>query len=391
MLERSDFLIPDGTLYLNSGTLAYTPRSVQRAIRDYQDSAEASPAQGLFSAWRNTWKVQCDLAAFLNARPEHLFLRTNVTYAMNDFILALEIPKDSEILVSDVEYGAIVNICRYKAELEGHSVKTMHVPSRGDELFGLSPKALVDGFERAISKKTKLVVLSHVTTGSGLRLPIEEFAAICRSRGIVFAADGAHGMGSVPLDLSKTQVDFYGSNLHKWMMGPKGTGWGWVAPEIRNRLKPKFAGWTTYELPSPFAAFGGGDPWTTRWMISSSHNFSDFYAISDTLDLWLKHGPAEIMARQRRLLEFAKKTVSDKTEWNCLSRFPDFLSGPLAAFELPDSLEREGFGLIDRLKDQHQLHISMTFIQGRWCLRITPHIYNTEAEIERAAEILKGL
>lgn len=388
---RSHFVMPSNLIYLNSGTMGLTPRSVLTGMQNSKNVIEDNPAQSLFMAWSQMWPVQKALGEFLKANPKDLFLRNNVTYAMNDFLMALELPANSEILISDIEYGAIVNICRYKAELEGHQLRTMAVPARGAELQTLTEESFLQHFEKSLSSKTALVMFSHVTTGSGFVFPIEKIAHICRRRNIVFAVDGAHGAGSMPLDFSQTEVDFYGSNLHKWLMGPKGTGFGWVAPHLRPRLKPKFAGWTSYDLAPHFAVFGDGDPWTCRWMICSTHNFSDFYGIRDTLEFWQKTGPEKIFARQRELRDLTAKIVTEKTKWTCLSQPQACFRGPLLAFDLPDHLAAQGFELMYRLKNCDGIQVSMTMIQDRWALRLAPHIYNTEQEIEKAAEILARL
>jgi isopenicillin-N epimerase len=99
-------------IYLNSGSMALSPLSVRQAIDRHKHQFELNPSAGLFSAWEKCWKAQQDLARFVKADPADLYLRTNVTYVMNDFIMALNLPKGSEILISDVEYGAIINMCR---------------------------------------------------------------------------------------------------------------------------------------------------------------------------------------------------------------------------------------------------------------------------------------
>ncbi len=361
--------------------MAFSPRAVLEAQQGYKKIIEENPALALFSAWPQMWTAQKRLAEFLNARPQDLFLRPNVTVAMNDFIMALELPPNSEIIISDIEYGAIINICRYKAEKEGHTLKIVG----GGESF-------LANLKQAVGPKTKLVMVSHVTTGSGFVFPIEEIAAFCRQKNIFFAVDGAHGAGSMPLDFSKTEVDFYGSNLHKWMMGPKGTGFGWVSPKMRPHLKPQFAGWTTYDVQPHFQAFGGGDEWTVRWMICSTVQFADYYAISDTIQFWQTLGAAQIQKRQRELRDFCASEVTRKTGWVCLSdQVAPAFRGPMVAFALPAALANRGFELIFLLKEKHQLLVSMTMIHNTWCLRLAPHIYNTEAEITQAAGVLASL
>lgn len=384
---RDLFHYPKNLNYLNSGSVALSPKSVIEKMAQEKALYELNPTDGLFSAWKKMWSTQKNLAQFFDADAKNIFLRTNVTYVMNDFIMALKLPANSEILISDLEYGAVVKICEYKAELEGHSLRVFSLHDKNQDPSTLSEEEILDRVQSALTPKTKLVMLSHVMTGSGLKIPAEKIGALLHSRGVFFACDGAHGAGSTDLDFSNTQIDFYGTNLHKWLMGPKGTGFGHVLPRMREHLQPKWAGWTTGTLFSHFAVFGEADPWTARWMICSTHNFSDFYGIDTTLDFWREHPSSVIFARQKELADFCGHHVSEKTGWKNLSAFPENLRGPLVAFELPEKLAAREFELMFFLQREHQIVISMTIIQGSWCLRMAPHIYNTKSEIEQAAEI----
>jgi isopenicillin-N epimerase len=369
--------------------MSLSPTTVIEKVRKQKEILEQDPTDALFGAWKRMWHQQKKLAEFFKADPKYLYLRPNVTLAMNDFLMALKLPKGSEILTSDIEYGAIVKICEHKAALEGHQVRIFSLHDQGQNPETVTEAQLLERLEISLSAKTKLVMLSHVTTGSGLTLPIEKMAKLLRSRGIFFAVDGAHGAGCKPLDFSKTEVDFYGTNLHKWLMGPKASGFAFVSPQVREFLEPKFAGWTSGDIAPHFSVFGEGDAWTTRWMISSTHNFADFYGIEESLNFWHDQGSENIWQRQRQLWSLTVQQVSDKVSWPCMSLFPkEDLQGPLAAFRLPEKLSSMGFGLMTQLKEKFGIVISMTMIQGEWCLRISPHIYNTAEEIEKTAKIL---
>ncbi len=385
---RSLFRYPENIIYMNSGSMALSPACVQERVQAEKARLEQNPTAALFGAWPRMWEQQQKLAQFFKADPNHLFLRNNVTLVMNDLIMALNLPKGSEILTSDIEYGAIVKICQHKAQLEGHELRFFSLHDKHQEPGTITEAQLLERLEKALSPQTKLVMLSHVMTGSGLALPVEKMARLLRAKGIFFAVDGAHGAGSVPLDFSKTEIDFYGTNLHKWLMGPKGTGFGYVAPRMREHLTPKFAGWTTLEVPPHFAMFG--DPWTQRWMISSTFNFSDFYGIAETLKFWQEQGPQKIMQRQTDLLNLTKQLIPQATGWKCMSDFatPD-LCGPLAAFQLPAAIQKMGFEYMMKLQAEKGLVVSMTMIQHEWMLRLSPHIYNDESDLEKTAGILK--
>lgn len=391
MNYRSLFAYPENTIFLNSGSMSLSPRCVLETVAKQRKIFEDNPTDGLFGAWERLWEVQKELAAFYKARPQDLYLRMNVTYAMNDFILALKLPVGSEILVSNLEYGAITKICQHKAKAEGHSVREFNIYDPKQDPSTVTEDLILKNIEKNLTPKTKLVMLSHVMTGTGLKIPVEKIAKLLRSKKVFFAVDGAHGAGACELDFSKTEIDFYGTNLHKWLMGPKGTGFGWVSPQVREYLEPQFAGWTTGEVPPHFAVFGENDNWTSRWMICSTHNFADFYGIPETLKFWQAQDRKAICQMHSDLTDLTIQEISKATGWQCLSTYPKELRTPLVAFRLPEKLRALGFQLMKNLYQDHQVVIATPMTFGEWTLRVSPNIYNTPEEISKVSQILKSL
>jgi isopenicillin-N epimerase len=190
-------------IYLNTGSLARTPtRVLDKVIAEFR-LAELNPTKYLYDAWERMWTNQCALARMLKARPQDLYLRPNVTIAMNDFLMNIKIPPGAEILVSDLEYGAIVNICRRRTESDGLKLRTLTLPYGEEIAKTLTPDQLHHEIVKQIRPETKLLMLSHIITGNGMILPIKSIAAECRKRGLIFAIDGAHGPGALPLDFSE--------------------------------------------------------------------------------------------------------------------------------------------------------------------------------------------
>ena len=390
---REEFDLDPGLIYLNSGTHSICPRRVTDAVIQHLRGCERNPTGNLVGIWEKLWSVQTSLGAFLGARPEDLFLCPNVTAAMNTFILGIPMPAGSgEILYSDAEYQAMINVCRFRAERDGLSLRSFHLPGRASELKGLTEAALVETVVRELRPDTRMLLLSHVTTGHGLKLPIEAIARETRKRGVLLVIDGAHAAGALPLDFSALEdVDFYGGNLHKWFMGPKGTGFGWVARRHHETLRPQQIGWTTFEVGAPHDRFAAGHRFTQRMLNAASVDFAPYQALSEALAFWSELGASEIRNRLGDLQKCALLEMKTHTGWECISPTDVKLRGPLLSFELPPRLESENYELMHRVLREHRLQIASSRLQGRWILRISPHIYNTEDEIGRAAGILGTL
>ena len=375
-------------IYLNAGTHSLSPPSVREAQREALDHYEENPTANLFAAWGRLWRIQCELAAYFHARAEDIFLRPNVTAALNDFILGIPLPARSEILQTDLEYGAISNICRFRAERDGLSFRTFHLEAQPS-----SPDSLVDSILAAIEPQTSLLLISHIVTANGLKIPLTRLARETRRRGMLLVVDGAHTAGAEKLDFRELDdVDFFGTNLHKWFLGPKGASFGWVPARHHEALRPIYGGWTTFEKPEPFAEFGGGSRFAEKMLPSACQNFSAYFTIPAVLEYWRSLGEEKVFARLGELQTHTLHSMKEEGPgWRCLTPEDLSLRGPLLAFELPPSFAQEGFGFMHRLWRDHRIQIAFTRVQGRAAVRLAPHIYNDEAEISKTSCVLKDI
>lgn len=376
-------------IYLNSGTHSLTPPSILDAMQRYQREYETNPTLNLFHLQPRLWRVQTRLARFFGADPRDIFLRSNVTQVLNEFIQGVPLPKGSEIALTDLEYGAIVNLVRFRCERDGLKQRTIHLPGTAEGYAKLTPSALVDLIVSQLGPETRMLVVSDVMTYNGLKLPLEGLSAKTRKRGILLVVDGAHGPGSTALDFRKlSNVDFYGGNLHKWMMGPKGTSFGWVHPDHQKTLTPLLAGWTTFETTPPFDEFGDGSRFAVKMLIVGCQDYSPFYALEDLVEHWEKQGPAKLRAR---IYELQADLEEKMKALHVPSASPPFgiMRGPLMAYEMPEKARKNAWGLFVDLAEKHGLQVAMPQMQGRAVLRLSPHVYNTLEENTQAVEILR--
>ena len=159
-------------IYLNWGTLSKTWPAVLQAAFRHQLEYETNPTISLFEGWGRLWQLQKKVAGFFKARPQDFYFRPNVTVAMNDFILGADLP-EGDIVVSDLEYGSIVNICRVRAERDGRQIKTIVLPL-GSEIN--SSEHLVEIIMSQLPQNTALLMLSHIMTGTGLKIPLKKLS-----------------------------------------------------------------------------------------------------------------------------------------------------------------------------------------------------------------------
>lgn len=364
-------------IYLNWGTLSKTWPQVMDKVQDYERQYEVNPTLSLFETWGRVWKVQCEVAHFFKARPQDLFFRHNVTVAMNDFIMGVDLP-DGDLAMTDLEYGAVANILKLRAEREQRRIHIVKLPI-GSELT--SSDQLLELIEKQVPSSVRLLLISHVMTGSGLKVPIQKLAKITRKRGILLAVDGAHGPGATDLDFSQLEdLDFYGGNLHKWMRGPKGTGFGWAPKRNHNKIKPLMACWTSFEAPERFAGFHGQEQWCSTMLMSYCLNWSTFFALSDLIQIWNNkgHDLLETLKTKRNFVESQAKEILG---FKLLSPAIHELQSPLVTFELPTSHVQKNYQIIGELYEQKGVTVSITPLKDTFALRFSVHTEVSDEDI----------
>ena len=185
------------------------------------------------------------LGAFLGADPDGFVFPRNTTEAMSFVAQGLPLSPGDEILTTDHEH--IGGLCPWElvAARKGASLRTFSLPvpaSSADELR--------ETVGSALSERTRVLSLSHVTFTTGTVLPVREVAELCREKGIIFVVDGAHPPGMMRVDLSSWNPEFYASSPHKWLLAPQGTGLLYLDEGWRTRLWPTLAsgGWDDVAL-----------------------------------------------------------------------------------------------------------------------------------------------
>src|SRR5690606_2375061 len=168
----------------------------------------------------------------INCAYEHVALVPNATFAVATLLHSVPLLAGDEVLVTDHEYDATMNELGRLSRQKGFSVVKAHVP------FPIAgPEAVVEAIAEKITPRTKLIVLSHITSATALIMPAKEIVKLWRERGIRVLVDGAHGPGQIPIDLADMQPDYYAASCHKWLCTPKGTGFFYARPEYHHEIK----------------------------------------------------------------------------------------------------------------------------------------------------------
>ena len=220
--------------FLNHGSFGACPAPVLDVQREWQDRMEAEPVRFLARELDGHLVAsRIALGEFVGADPDDLAFVTNATGAVNAVVRSLRFKPGDEILTSDHEYNAILNVLSHVAERDGARVVVARLPYPGT-----SAEDVIERVLAAANSRTRLVVISHVTSPTAIVVPVERLVAALAERGIDTLVDGAHAPGMLPLDLDRIGAAWYAGNLHKWVCAPKGAAFLHVRRDRQTGVRP---------------------------------------------------------------------------------------------------------------------------------------------------------
>ncbi len=375
--------------FLNHGSFGSCPHPVLKFQRALQDRLERQPVRFLVDEFESLWdESRRTLAKFIGADADGLVFVGNATGGVNTVLRSLTFKRGDELLVTDREYNACRCALDFIAGRTGAKVVAAKIP------FPISsPQQAVDAVLSKISKRTRLVLIDHVTSPTGLVLPLEKIIPELNRRGVDSLVDGAHAPGMIPLNLRKLGATYYTGNCHKWLCTPKGAALLHVREDRRADIHPlviSHGANSTRKHRSRFLLEFG---WT------GTGDFSAWLSVPESLRVIgavLPGGWPAVMQRNRALALVARKFLCDALEIS--PPCPDEMIGSLAAVPLPNMTApdiRRMAGDQDALRltlsREHNIEVPVVAwpVPPRRLLRVSAQLYNSLPQYERLVEVLK--
>ncbi|MBL8743740.1 MAG: aminotransferase class V-fold PLP-dependent enzyme, partial [Myxococcales bacterium] len=231
---RGDFPLDPSLVFLNHGSFGSCPAPVRAYQRAISDRLERDPVLFFLRDLEPLLdETRAVLGKLVGAAPSDLGFVPNATHGTNAVLACYPLEAGDEIVITNHGYNAVNNAARRWAELRGGRVTVSSFP------FPIaSADEVVSAIEASLGPRTRLVIVDHVTSPSGLVLPVGRIVEACNRRGIDVLVDGAHAPGMLDLDVGALGAAFYTGNLHKWVCAPKGAAFLWVRADKQASFMP---------------------------------------------------------------------------------------------------------------------------------------------------------
>jgi isopenicillin-N epimerase len=373
------FMLDPEVIFLNHGSFGACPRPVFQAYQEWQCKLERQPV--LFLG-RELLKYDQDarqaLGDYINAPCDDLVFVTNATHGVNIAARSLALGPGDEILATDHEYGACDAAWDFISLKTGAAYIRQPVP-----LPVTSQEEILERFWEGVTSRTRVIYMSHITSPTALRLPVEAVCRRAREAGILTLIDGAHAPGQIPLDIQAIGADFYSGNCHKWLNSAKGAGFLYVRPEVQHLVEPLVVSWG-YRGDEMFS---GGSQFIDYLNWTGTKDPAAALSVPEAIRFLEAHNWETVRADCHDLLRQALTTIIELTGLAPLYPLDERFFVQMASVPLPPVEDLRA--LKNKLYDDYRVEVPLYQWQDRQLLRISVQGYNTSADLEALVEALR--
>lgn len=364
---RRSYVTTSDLLDLDNANTAPTPASVFEAYVRNGQRLRHAPAESLGKMWDTSVQTaRKALASHLDVDPAHLMFMLNATVGLNTVIHGFPMDRGDEILVTDHEYPDMIATILQRAKRDGVVMRVVRVPLPSEDRL-----QLVSRVADAISPRTKLLLISHVSAWSGEVLPVKEVGVAARAKGVAVLVDAAQSVGLLDVKFNEMQCDFLAASLHKWLAAPMGTGALMMRPEHLGKVLPLHPpSWDTTKYPTDLYEWTG------------TFNMAAYASVADALAFLRILGVARKQARVRHLGDYWQNQLADVPRVRIITP-----RDPLRSFGVA-SMMIDGVSSENLEKHMRKKGILVQDKSGRHspftnAVRVSPGVYATHAELDR--------
>ena len=400
-----------GVCYLNHGSFGPSPRAVTANRQEWIERLESEPMDFFVRQMEGHLEhARHRLGDVVGTSGENLIFVDNATFGMNIVATSFPLTAGDEVLATNHEYGAVLRIWRERCQSMGARLVVQKLP----ETFAAADEVVAALFDGATAR-TKLIVVSHITSPTALTLPVAEICRQAKSRGIRVCIDGPHAVAAVPVNLNQLDCDFYCVSCHKWLSAPFGSGFLYVQPRWKRTVRPVVLSWGN-------SLSGRPHNWQDEFVWSGTRDPSPFLAVPAAIDFLAVLGggvpeePADtaeglkpaaegvwtsqcrnslegihlFRSMSRLLVAQARRKITAVTGLEPIGS-PEWYA-TMVTLPLPDGVAETPHGHMHPVQaalwERFQIEAPVVNWNGRRHIRISCHLYNTLGDIDRVAAAL---
>ncbi len=368
---RDKFMFQDGLIMMNNGTVGPLPKPVFNTLIKTFKVQATHPVDVYTYLPAKKEEVRAKIAQFVNASPDEIAIVRNTTEGMNFVANGLDMQPGEEVLISSMEHPGGTH--PWKIKEKRCNIKVTEVS------IGLPPQSVdefVGQFEKAITPKTRIISMSHTVYISGLIAPLKELCTMAHDRGLLVAADSAHGIGMLDLDLPDMGVDFFCTSPYKWLGAPTGVGVFYVRKQAQDKLWPTIctSGWDNPDSARKFETLG-------------QRADALIIAVGEAVDFQNYIGKSRIEKRVKSLAAHFRQQLKAISGTRLLTSEDPYISGGLTAFSIEGV---EPLDIVEHVRQKYNIVIRTvgSSAKGTYGVRVSTHMYINHSEVDL---LLKGI
>ena len=374
----SQFLVNPNITFLNFGSFGACPKPIFEDLQKWQLELESEPVQFMtVTGFQYLKKSRESLAHYIHCDADDLVYTPNPSYAMSIITKSLKLNAGDEILTTDLEYGAMDKSWKYYCKHTGakYVQQPINLPLTTKEKF-------IEDFFKGLTKNTKAIFISQITSSTGLVLPVKEICEIAKQKGLLTIVDGAHVPGHIPLNLSELKADIYTGACHKWMMTPKGCAFLFVTKEHQHWTDPLVISWG-YESAIP-----SHSQFLDYHQLQGTRDFTAFLTVPKAIE-FMNANNWEIEASNcRKLVQANAQRFCDLLGTKPLCPIDDTFLGQMFSIPIhtpePETLQRNLF-------EAYKVEIPLMRHGNNVYLRYSIQVFNTQKDLDILYDALKEI
>lgn len=357
---------------LNNGGVSPAPIVVQQAVERYNQMTNEGPSYFMWQILdQGREPLRARLARLAGTSPEEIAIDRNATEALNTIIYGLPLKAGDEVVGSKQDYPNMMNAYRQRADRDGIVYKQI------DFDFPIEDNdRLVKAYEEMITPRTKLVHITHMVNWVGQLMPVQQIADMAHAKGCEVIVDGAHSFGLMDFKIPDLHCDYFGTSLHKFLSAPIGSGMMWVKRDKIEKLWPL----TCY-----------GDPHSTdirKFEALGTRSFPIEQGIGEAINFHEAIGSRRKQERIFYLKNYWATRVKDMPGVKLHTSLDPKFSCAICGVSIDGITPHD---LMNTLFDKYRIHTVGIDYEKIHCIRVTPHVYTTIADLDRFVDAMGAI